>query len=90
MGYNGSVNGYFKGTRGLRQGDPLSPYLFVIALNNLSLMLKQAAQERRFQYHLNCSSSKMTHLCLTDDLLIFIDGNVDSVHAILQVLREFE
>lgn len=90
VSYNGEVNGYFKGTRGLRQGDPLSPYLFVIALNNLSFMLKQAAQERKFNYHLNCASTKMTHLCFADDLLIFIDGTLDSVQAVLQVLKDFE
>lgn len=90
VGYNGFVNGYFKGTRGLRQGDPLSPYLFVIAMNSLSLMLNQAAQEMRLNYHLNCQGSKLTHLCFADDLLIFIDGSMDSVQAVLQVLREFE
>lgn len=90
VGYNGSVHGYFKGTRGLRQGDPLSPYLFVIAMNFLSLMLNRAAQEMKFKYHLNCQSSKLTHLCFADDLLIFIDGSLSSVQAVLQVLREFE
>lgn len=40
--YNGTVNGYFKGRRGLRQGDPLSPYLSVIAMNCLSFMLKKS------------------------------------------------
>ena len=90
VGYNGLVHGYFKGTRGLRQGDPLSPYLFVIAMNFLSLMLNRAAQEMKFKYHLNCQSSKLTHLCFADDLLIFIDGSLSSVQAVLQVLREFE
>lgn len=90
VGYNGYVNGYFKGTRGLRQGDPLSPYLFVIAMNVLSFMLNQAARDMKFNYHQKCEGSKLTHLCFADDLLIFIDGSLSSVQAVLQVLREFE
>lgn len=90
IGYNGMVQGYFKGKRGLRQGDPLSPYLFVIAMNVLSLMLNKAAAEMRIQYHSRCSSSRLTHLCFADDLLIFIDGSIDSVQNVLQVLDEFE
>ncbi|XP_013633247.1 PREDICTED: uncharacterized protein LOC106338931 [Brassica oleracea var. oleracea] len=89
-GYNGYVNGYCKGTCGLRQGDPLSPYLFVIAMNTLSLMLNQAAQEMRINYHSKCQGSKLTHLCFADDLLIFMDGSLESVQSVLQVLREFE
>lgn len=90
MGYNGAVHGFFKGRRGLRQGDPLSPYLFVIALNNLSLMFNQAARELKFKYHMRCDSAKMTHLCFADDLLIFLDGSLQSLQAVLQVLKEFE
>lgn len=83
IGYNGSVNVYFKGTRGLRQGDPLSPYLFVLAMNNLSLMLNKAAREMKFNYHKGCESSRMTHLCFADDLLIFMDGSLESIQAVL-------
>ena len=90
VGYNGTVNGYFKGTRGLRQGDPLSPYLYVIAMNCLSLLLKEAATAGTLGYHDRCNTSKLTHLCFADDLLIFIDGSVSSVQRVLQVLHEFE
>lgn len=90
LGYNGTVNGYFKGRRGLRQGDPLSPYLFVIAMNCLSLMLNRMVSERNREYHHNCRKIKLTHLSFADDLLIFIEGSIDSVQSVLQVLHEFE
>lgn len=90
IGYNGTVNGYFKGKRGLRQGDPLSPYLFVIAMNYLSLMLNKAAAENKIKYHPKCEGMKLTHLSFADDLLIFIDGSLSSVQNVLQVLRDFE
>lgn len=90
VGYNGTVNGYFKGKRGLRQGDPLSPYLFVIAMNCLSYMLNKAAAQGRIKYHKNCDSMKLTHLSFADDLLIFIDGSIESLQSVLQVLHEFE
>lgn len=89
IGYNGTVQGYFKGRRGLRQGDPLSPYLFVIAMNCLSEMLNRGANEGKFGYHAKCSSSKLTHLCFADDLLIFTDGKLSSVQAIISILDEF-
>ena len=90
IGYNGTVNGFFKGKCGLRQGDPLSPYLYVIAMNYLSLVLNKAAAENKINYHSKCSEMKLTHLSFADDLLIFIDGSITSVQYVLQVLREFE
>lgn len=90
IGYNGMVNGYFKGKRGLRQGDPLSPYLFVIAMNCLSHMLNEAAAQGRMGYHAKCSKIKLTHLSFADDLLIFTNGSIEYVQCVLQVLRDFE
>lgn len=90
VGYNGTINGYFKGIRGLRQGDPLSLYLFVIPMNFLSHMLNSAASQARLRYHKNCEKIKLTHLSFADDQLLFRDGSEESVQCVQQVLKEFE
>ncbi|XP_039043801.1 uncharacterized protein LOC120183093 [Hibiscus syriacus] len=46
---NGSLIGYFRGARGVRQGDPLSPFLFVIYMNVLSKLLNLAASKGKLQ-----------------------------------------
>lgn len=80
VGYNGTVSNFLKGKRGFRQGDPLSLYLFVIAMNYLSLMLDKEARPGNLSYHHQCQKTNLTHLSFADDLLIFIDGSMESVH----------
>ena len=86
---NGSLVGYFKGARGVRQGDPLSPYLFVLAMNVLSKMLNVVAKYGVFSFHLKCKKLELTHLCFADDLLIFSRGNLDSIVGIQNVMKQF-
>ncbi|GKC39248.1 RNA-directed DNA polymerase, eukaryota [Tanacetum coccineum] len=42
---NGERVGYFKGGRGLRQGDPVSPYLFTLVMEVLNLLIKKNIEE---------------------------------------------
>ncbi|XP_074293063.1 uncharacterized protein LOC141619968 [Silene latifolia] len=74
LSLNGSNFGYFKGQRGLRQGDPISPLLFTICMEYLSRLIKFATDRWPFQYHPLCKNLKLTHLMFADDLLLFRKG----------------
>ncbi|GKU86882.1 hypothetical protein SLEP1_g1354 [Rubroshorea leprosula] len=87
--FNGNLCGYFSGKKGVRQGDPLSPYIFVVCMEVLSRMLNHAAIEGKFAYHPKCKKVQLTHLCFADDLIIFTNGSITSLDAIDDVLKQF-
>ncbi|KAL0439803.1 UNVERIFIED_CONTAM: Retrovirus-related Pol polyprotein from type-2 retrotransposable element R2DM [Sesamum latifolium] len=75
---NGSPHGYFKGARGLRQGDPMSPYLVVLVMEVLSLLLRQFIdQDGGFSYHWKCEAMQLCQLGFADDLLLFSKADTD-------------
>ncbi|XP_039040784.1 uncharacterized protein LOC120179189 [Hibiscus syriacus] len=81
--------GHFKGARGLRQGDPLSPTLFVLAMHVFSKMFNLAAEKRVFGYHQKCKKIGLIHLSFAEDVMIFCKGNADSIMGVLSVLDQF-
>nr|GEV45003.1 hypothetical protein [Tanacetum cinerariifolium] len=87
---NGSLHGYFKGKRGLHQGDPMSPYLFTLVMEVLTFMLHRRARESNFTYHRYCSKLNIINLCCADDLFIFAHGDVESARVIMNTLEEFK
>nr|GEV49057.1 hypothetical protein [Tanacetum cinerariifolium] len=68
---NGDLHGYFKGKRRLRQGDPLSLYLFTLVMEVLTLMLHWRVRNAEFTYHRYCSRINIINLCFADDLFLF-------------------
>ncbi|GJT15727.1 RNA-directed DNA polymerase, eukaryota, reverse transcriptase zinc-binding domain protein [Tanacetum coccineum] len=90
LNVNGERVGYFKGGRGLRQGDPMSPYLFTLIMEVFTLILhRQIAKEPKFQYHFGCKEILLTHVCFADDLLVMCHGDKVSVEVIKKALQEF-
>ena len=86
---NGSMHGFFKGHQGIRQGDPIFPFLFVLCLEYLSRSLNQLRDNRDFNFHPKCHGLNITHLAFADDLILFSRGDVTPVQLLLNKLGSF-
>lgn len=86
---NGTLHGFFRVKRGLRQGDPLSPYLFTICLEMLSRSLKFSALAPDFNFHPKCKPLGITHLAYANDILLISRGDFGSVNILMKCLNDF-
>ncbi|XP_028113211.1 uncharacterized protein LOC114311295 [Camellia sinensis] len=88
---NGSPTSEFCPQRGLRQGDPLSPFLFNIVAEGLNILLSRARQLGLIQGAVVGSSGlRITHLQFADDTILFCNADKEEVGNIKRILRCFE
>ncbi|KAJ4910603.1 Uncharacterized protein Rs2_05224 [Raphanus sativus] len=86
---NGALGGFFNSSRGIRQGDPLSPYLFVLGMECLSRLLASRYDSGDIGYHPRTEPVKISHLMFADDVMVFFDGTSNSLHGIAECLDDF-
>lgn len=86
---NGSLHGFFGSKRGLRQGDPISPLMFVICMDYLTRIMRTLEDHPRFSFHPRCRHIKMSHMIFADDIILRCDGKFSAVYTMLQVVKLF-
>ncbi|PKU82128.1 Putative ribonuclease H protein [Dendrobium catenatum] len=86
---NGALECYFNSTSGLRQGFPLSPYLFTIVMDGLSACFEEANTNQLFS-GISLGNSLVTHLLYADDLLVFSKATLREASSLKTILENFE
>ncbi|KAJ0589979.1 putative RNA-directed DNA polymerase [Helianthus annuus] len=87
---NGSPTMEFSMSRGLRQGDPISPFLFIIALEALDVIMKRAVKEGIFKgVVLPRNGPMISHLCYADDAIFLGERSKDNIKNLNRILRCF-
>ncbi|KAL4297993.1 hypothetical protein GQ457_12G013480 [Hibiscus cannabinus] len=88
---NGEISDFFRPSRGLRQGDPLSPYLFLFCTQGLSAMLLKDQREGRIRgVRASQKGPRINHLMYADDCLLFIKNSEKEARRLKEVLTVYE
>ena len=81
---NGDPRGFVTPSRGIKQGDPLSPYLFLLCTKGLSALLRKAEEDRVFKGIMSSQNGVCT------SYLLFCCATVEECQRLVTLLEQYE
>jgi hypothetical protein len=85
---NGSPTNEFSMERGLRQGDPIAPFLFLIIAEGLGGLMREACSKKVFSgYKVGKSDEVVSHIQFADDTLLIGEMSLQNVLTMKSILR---
>ncbi|KAM1520037.1 hypothetical protein ACFX15_022281 [Malus domestica] len=87
---NGSPTGYIQPKRGLRQGDSLSPFLFLICTEGFSSLIRKGLERGVLHgYKFTPNETPLTHLFFADDSVLFGNATVEEAQGVADILNVY-
>ncbi|KAA0046042.1 LINE-1 retrotransposable element ORF2 protein [Cucumis melo var. makuwa] len=87
---NGKPYDRINPNRGIRQGDPISPFIFILAMDYLSSLLNLLQEEKATKGVEINRQSLTNHILFADDILLFTEDNDTSIKNLLMAITLFE
>lgn len=83
--------GFFAAKRGLRQGDPLSPFLFTIVVDTFSKLMKKIEEKEIIKgFGVGNGQVSVSHLQFANDTILFCEAAPKFVLKLRSIMRSFE
>jgi hypothetical protein len=87
---NGEPSSFFQRGKGLRQGCPLSPLLFILVMESLSILIRKEKEAGTLTGIKVSRITKILHLLFVDDVLIMSRASVEEWTVIANILKDFQ
>ncbi|XP_061339245.1 uncharacterized protein LOC133285942 [Gastrolobium bilobum] len=88
--WNGARTPGFSSQRGIRQGDPISPYLFVLCMEKLTHLILDEVEAKRWRpMRAGKAGPLISHLMFADDVILFAEASMDQLESIAHCLEKF-
>lgn len=80
----------FKSSRGVRQGDSMSPYLFVLCIEQLGLLIRESVAKGVWKSVLiSQRGPEISHLMFVDDMVLFAEASMEQMSVIISIMNCF-